>query len=78
MPPIFLALWCLSITRNALHAFRWQYRRVFLVGVLPLLSTLSSRRAALGVVVSLCSAVVYREVEPFINPTTNLLAHVAQ
>lgn len=54
------------------------YRRVLFVGLLPLLSAASDRRAALGVFFSLCSLAFYREVEPFLRPSTNILAHVAQ
>jgi serine/threonine protein kinase len=54
------------------------YRRILFIGVLPLLSTASSRRAAFGVFFSLCSAVFYREINPFINGANNLLVFVAQ
>jgi len=62
--------------------FFWEvlemYRRVLLVGALPLLSARSSRRAALGVVFALLSAVAYREMQPFAVGHNNQLAHVAQ
>jgi len=54
------------------------YRRVLFVGVLPLLSAKSDRRSALGMFFSLCSLAFYNEVAPFISPSTNILAGVAQ
>jgi len=54
------------------------YRRVLFVGVLPLLAAASIRRAALGIFFSLCSLGFYGEVVPFLNPSTNILAYVAQ
>ena len=54
------------------------YRRILFVGVLPLLSESTSRRAAIGVVLAVLSAAAYREVEPFGRSSTNVLVHVAQ
>jgi len=54
------------------------YRRVLFVGVLPLLSARPDRRSALGIFFSLCSLAFYGEVAPFLRPTTNSLAYVAQ
>jgi len=54
------------------------YRRVFFVGIVPLISPDSSRRAAFGLFAAICSAVSLRELEPFRVPIANLLSHVAQ
>ena len=54
------------------------YRRVFFVGIVPLISPDSSRRAAFGLFAAICSAVCFRELEPFRAPIANLLSHVAQ
>ncbi len=48
-------------------------RRVGLVGVLPLSSDSSPRRACYGLCFSLCSWAFYREIEPFCNPKDNSL-----
>ena len=49
-------------------------RRVVMIGVLPLLSSNTSRRAAIGMILALSSAALYRELEPFVRATTNVLA----
>ena len=54
------------------------YRRILFVGVLPLISTSVSRRAAFGMFLSLGSAAGYRESEPFVRPSDNLLVHISQ
>jgi len=54
------------------------YRRVIFIGVLPLLTQNSPRRAAIGVVMSVCSLAFYREFEPFSRRANNLLVYVAQ
>ncbi len=54
------------------------FRRIFFVSILPLLSTRSSRRAAIGVFAAVCSSLVFRELEPFERPFVNTLAHVGQ
>jgi hypothetical protein len=54
------------------------YRRVFFVGIVPLIPPNSSRRAAFGLFAAICSAVSFRELEPFRVPIANLLSHVAQ
>jgi len=54
------------------------YRRVAFVGVLPLVSTKTSRRSAFGVFVALASIAVYRETEPFEAQHNNILIFVAQ
>jgi len=54
------------------------YRRILFVGILPLLTAASSRRAALGLLFSLCSVAFYGELTPFLRSSTNLLAYVAQ
>ncbi len=48
------------------------------MGILPLLSSSTSLRATLGLVLSLCSTVYYREVEPFRNRLSNILVYAAQ
>ena len=55
------------------------YRRILFISILPLLSTKTSRRAALGVFFSILSSVCYREGEPFRKEgINNILAFVAQ
>ena len=54
------------------------YRRVLFVGALPLVSSSQARLAALGVALGLASAIVYREIEPFVRASSNVLGHVAQ
>ena len=48
------------------------------VGVVPLVSSRTSARAAFGVFLALCSGKVFREVEPFALANNNLLAVLAQ
>jgi len=54
------------------------YRRVLFVGALPLVSSSRARLAALGVALGLASAIVYREIAPFVRASSNILGHVAQ
>jgi serine/threonine protein kinase len=54
------------------------YRRVLFVGLLPLITTETDRRAALGLILALCSAILFRETEPYTLWTTNVIANVAQ
>ena len=54
------------------------YRRIFFIGVLPLISAHSSRRAACGLLFASASAAVYREAEPFWRPSNNMLIVFAQ
>jgi hypothetical protein len=54
------------------------YRRILFIGVLPLMSADTSRKAALGVFFSLCSMTVFREMEPFQRPSNSVLAYIAQ
>ena len=65
-----------------LTCYAWEpldmLRRVVFIGVLPLLSSKSSRRAAFGMVFATSSAVLFREVEPFARPATNVLAVCGQ
>jgi hypothetical protein len=51
------------------------YRRILFVGILPLLSTKSRRKAAIGFAFGICSALLYREIEPFTKQGTNILAY---
>jgi hypothetical protein len=54
------------------------YRRIFFIGILPLVSSNSLRRASLGFVVALGWFLLFREVGPFSRRSTNLVAYVAQ
>jgi hypothetical protein len=54
------------------------YRRVLFIGVLPLLSARSDRRAAIGVFLAILSMALYRETQPFIRQSTNLIVYIAQ
>lgn len=56
----------------------FRYRRILFIGILPLLSADTSRKAALGVFFSLCSMTFFREMEPFHRRTNSVLAFVAQ
>jgi len=53
-------------------------RRIYFVGIVPLISIDASRRAAFGLFSALLSVACFREIEPFINPATNVLNQVAQ
>jgi hypothetical protein len=48
------------------------------VGLIPLISTKTTHRAAVGLLLAVCSAVLFSETEPFLDPATNLLALSAQ
>ena len=52
-------------------------RRICFIGFLPLVSASSSRRAAFGVLLSICSAAGYREVAPFKSEPVNLLVRLS-
>jgi len=54
------------------------YRRVVFIGCLPLVSARSDRRAAIGVFLAIISIALYRETQPFIRQSTNLIVYVAQ
>jgi hypothetical protein len=54
------------------------YRRVVFISVLPLVSVRSERRAATGMLFALLSLAVYRELEPFMTQTNNVLLVLAQ
>jgi hypothetical protein len=53
------------------------YRRILFIGVLPLLGT-GSLRATIGCFFSILLAAYFRESNPYIRNTTNILAVVAQ
>lgn len=55
-----------------------RYRRVLFIGVLPLLSSKSDRRAAFGILFSIVSLAVFGELEPHQLRTNRVLARVAQ
>jgi hypothetical protein len=48
------------------------------VGVLPLMSSNSEKRAFIGALLSIFSLIYYRESEPFLQQSTNVLAYTAQ
>lgn len=54
------------------------YRRIFFVGVLPLMSAETTRRAAIGTAFAFIGVVYMREIEPCVRPADNALLHVAQ
>ena len=54
------------------------YRRVLLIGGLPLLSVRAPRRAAAGLFVGLASLVIFRELEPFSSSATNIILNASQ
>jgi hypothetical protein len=66
--------------RPAYYAFECveTYRRVFFIGVIPLLTQNSPRRAMIGVTLAMCSLAFFRELEPFKSRANNLLVYVAQ
>jgi hypothetical protein len=43
----------------------FRYRRIFFVGIIPLLSTNKLERCAIGLTTSIMSMVLYRELRPF-------------
>jgi len=53
-------------------------RRIFFVGVIPLLAGKASERAAIGVLFAVFSVAIYSELKPFESQTTNVLALLAQ
>jgi len=53
-------------------------QRVWFIGMIPVLTTNSSRRAALGVFFAVCAMLFVRETEPFHLRANNLLTYVAQ
>ena len=54
------------------------YRRIMFIGLLPLMGQKSSRKATFGLLMALCSLIVFREVEPYRKSSTNMLASSAQ
>ena len=61
-----------------IHEVVDMYRRILFISVLPLLGTDPAIRAYIGCVLSLGSAVYYRETMPYRVPFTNVLGTVAQ
>ena len=53
------------------------YRRVLFNSVIPVISDVSTKRAACGVFLALLSSVVYRELSPYRHWHTNMLAQVS-
>lgn len=49
------------------------YRRVFFVGVLPLLTPNAARAGVIGVIVSFLGACIFRELEPYARRSTNTI-----
>jgi hypothetical protein len=54
------------------------YRRITFIGVLPLISPISSIRSSVGMVLAFASAAYFREEEPYQVSFTNVIAHIAQ
>jgi hypothetical protein len=54
------------------------YRRIMFIGVLPLFTPNSSKRASLGCIFAIISLVYFREEEPFRVAFTNNIACIAQ
>jgi len=54
------------------------YRRIVMIGVLPLASPVNATRASLGCVLSIFSVAYYREERPYRVKFTNTIAHMAQ
>lgn len=54
------------------------YRRIFFVGILPLISPVSATRASFGCVLAIASVVYFREEQPYRVRFTNFIAYVAQ
>jgi hypothetical protein len=54
------------------------YRRIMFIGVLPLFTPSSSKRASLGCTFAMMSFVCFREQEPFREKFTNTIACIAQ
>jgi hypothetical protein len=54
------------------------FRRIVFIGLLPLFSPRSDRRAAVGMALAQCSAIFYRESGPFRRKSTNTLVYIAQ
>jgi hypothetical protein len=65
--------WVLLTRLTMLYSFG-SNRRVLFVGVLPLLSSSTQRRAFIGVFFAVLSLAYYRESEPFLSTSTNTLA----
>ena len=55
----------------------FSYRRIFYVGVIPLLTSKRSRRAATGMLTALIGIAVYFEAKPYNLTSTNYLAYVS-
>ena len=54
------------------------YRRIAFISLLRLVSASSAKRAALAIVLAIVSLVGYRETDPFLRRSTNLVAYGAQ
>lgn len=65
-----------------LRFYYWEslelYRRVVFIGALPLMTPKSSRRAAIGMLLSILSLAIYGELEPFELRTNRVLARSSQ
>ena len=55
-----------------------RYRRVLVIGVLPLLPISSEQKAMIAVMFAICSIALYREMRPFERMSTNILACAVQ
>jgi hypothetical protein len=54
------------------------YRRIVLIGLLPLSSSRPSMRASLGFVLAVFSVILFRELKPYRDKFVNFLAYIAQ
>jgi hypothetical protein len=56
------------------------FRRIIMQGVLVFagLGGWQTGPAVVGIILSLVSSIVFRETEPYENPTTNVLSNIAQ
>jgi len=53
-------------------------RRIFFIGIIPLISKQSTIKATVGSTAALLSTIYFRETSPFNDSLTNLLAYIAQ
>ena len=68
--PFFASLLPLTVSSH-------RYRRIFFVGIIPLLSPNKLERCAIGLSLSIVSMVSYRELQPFaLEETSNNISLV--
>jgi len=54
------------------------YRRIVFISLIPVIINTTTRRAVVGSLLAIMSSVLYREMNPFKTPSTNMLSMVAQ